>query len=114
MADMQAVGAAKSSGAGGGSETFKVTVLAPDGVLWAGAAEMLIAPGAAGEFTVLPAHIPMISLLSTGSIRVFEKKASPPQAFDIAHGVCSLLPDEVILLADVKHRAEENANLAAG
>ncbi|MDR1910333.1 MAG: hypothetical protein LBQ26_00620, partial [Holosporales bacterium] len=66
---------------------FKVTVLAPEGVLWTGNAEMLIAPGTCGEFTVLPQHIPMISMLDAGSVRVFEQKTSTlPQTFDIAHG----------------------------
>jgi F-type H+-transporting ATPase subunit epsilon len=89
---------AQGESAGG---AFKVTVLAPDGVLWTGQAEKLIAPGVLGEFMVLPQHIPMVSLLRDGSVRVFESKAAgTPQTFVIAHGVCSVLPTGVVVLGD--------------
>ncbi|MDR0662427.1 MAG: hypothetical protein LBF76_03520 [Holosporales bacterium] len=81
------------------AETFQVTVLSPEGVLWVGPAERVVAPGIAGEFTVLPAHIPMISLLGKGSVRIGLPKGAAPQTFDITKGVCSVLPDEVVVLA---------------
>ncbi|MDR2416610.1 MAG: hypothetical protein LBD15_00330 [Holosporales bacterium] len=85
------------------ADTFKVTVLAPEGILWIGQAEMLVAPGALGQFTILPRHIPMISLLEAGSVLVHEKKTGvPPQAFDITHGVCSVLPTEVVVLGHLR------------
>jgi F-type H+-transporting ATPase subunit epsilon len=81
------------------AEPFQVTILSPEGVLWVGPAEQVIAPGIVGEFTVLPAHIPMISLLGKGSVWITLPKVAAPQTFDIMRGVCSVLPDEVVVLA---------------
>ncbi|MDR0407091.1 MAG: hypothetical protein LBH38_03370 [Holosporales bacterium] len=111
MENAQTVGAAGLREVNNTSDlSFKVMILAPDGILWIGTAEMVIAPGAIGEFTVLSKHIPMISLLSEGSLRIFEKKASAAcQTVDVTHGICSILPDEVVVLTDL-HYTEKSLN----
>lgn len=75
-----------------------MTVLSPEGISWVGRAEQLIAPGSMGEFTVLPAHIPMVSLLTAGSVRIFEKRDRAPHRLEVSRGLCSIMPEEVMIL----------------
>jgi F-type H+-transporting ATPase subunit epsilon len=49
---------------------YPVEVITPEGVAFAGDAERLVVPGAAGELGILAHHAPLISLLSPGETRV--------------------------------------------
>lgn len=49
---------------------YPVEVITPEGVAYAGDAEMLVVPGAAGELGILAHHAPLVSLLRAGETRV--------------------------------------------
>jgi F-type H+-transporting ATPase subunit epsilon len=49
---------------------YPVEVITPEGVAFAGDAEMLVVPGAAGELGILANHAPLVSLLRAGETRV--------------------------------------------
>jgi len=47
-----------------------VDVVGPDQVLWSGTAERLIAPTVEGEIGLLAGHVPVLSVLRPGTVRV--------------------------------------------
>ena len=55
---------------------FDVSLVTPEGDAYRGAVEMLIVPGAAGEFGVLARHAPLVATLKAGSTRVYLDRAN--------------------------------------
>ena len=72
-------------------------------------AEMVIAPGGAGEIGILPRHIPLITTLKPGELRI--RRADEEQLFAVGGGFLEVRNveggSEVIVLADTAERAEE-------
>src|SRR4051794_13598362 len=72
-------------------------------------ADMVIAPGGAGEIGILPRHIPLITTLKPGELRI--RKADEDQLYAIGGGFLEVRNieggSEVIVLADTAERAED-------
>ena len=49
---------------------YPVELITPEGIAYAGEAERLVVPGAAGELGILANHAPLISLLKPGETRL--------------------------------------------
>ncbi len=73
--------------------------------LFSGEVDIVLAPGAQGQLGILPNHTPLIAQLAIGELvaRVGEEE----YAFAVHGGFLHVLPDEVIVLADVAERVEE-------
>lgn len=67
--------------------------------------EMVNAPGADGMLGILPNHAPLVTTLSAGELRI--KKAGSEQSMVVFGGFMEVLPDKVIILADVAEKVEE-------
>jgi F-type H+-transporting ATPase subunit epsilon len=52
---------------------YPVELITPEGIAFAGDAEMLVVPGAAGELGILSNHAPLISLLRPGETRITDE-----------------------------------------
>jgi F-type H+-transporting ATPase subunit epsilon len=52
---------------------YPVELITPEGIAFAGDAEMLVVPGAAGELGILANHAPLISLLRSGETRITDE-----------------------------------------
>jgi F-type H+-transporting ATPase subunit epsilon len=52
---------------------YPVELITPEGIAFAGDAEMLVVPGAAGELGILSNHAPLISLLKPGETRITDE-----------------------------------------
>ena len=72
-------------------------------------ADMVIAPGGAGEIGILPRHIPLITTLKPGELRV--RRGQEEQLFAVGGGFLEVRGteqgSEVIILADSAERAED-------
>ena len=53
--------------------SYPVEVITPEGVAFAGNAEILVVPGAAGDLGILSNHAPLISLLKPGETRITDE-----------------------------------------
>ena len=62
-------------------------------------------PGADGYFGVLPGHTPMLAMLQVGQL--WYRKGNEKFYLSVAFGVAEVMPDRVIILADIAERAEE-------
>lgn len=67
--------------------------------------DMVSAPGAEGTLGILPNHAPLVTTLASGELRI--KKGSTEQSMVVFGGFMEVLPDKVIVLADVAERVEE-------
>jgi F-type H+-transporting ATPase subunit epsilon len=84
--------------------TLKLTVVSPEGELYSGEVDMVLAPGIDGQLGILPNHAPLITQLATGELRV--SVGDEQYYFAIHGGFMHVLPDTVTVLADVAERAE--------
>ena len=66
----------------------------------------VVAPGAEGEFAVLPQHAAFITTLAPGEIRII-RSAGNEEIMAITGGFFEVRNDRVVVLADAAERAEE-------
>src|SRR5256886_16334983 len=87
---------------------FSVSVVTPEGAAFDGEAEMVIAPGAAGEIGVLARHAPLIALLQAGSTRVYtNREAEEVQEFATGPGFFTVEQDRALALVDTAVNVRE-------
>lgn len=72
--------------------------------------DMVIAPSVDGEVGILPHHVPLLTILQIGELRV--RKGADEQSIVVAGGFMEVLHDKVTVLADAAERSEE-INIAA-
>jgi F-type H+-transporting ATPase subunit epsilon len=84
---------------------LKLTIVSPERELYSADVDMVLAPGVYGQLGILPNHVPLITQLADGELcaRVGEEE----YFFAIHGGFMHVLPDRVIVLADVAERADE-------
>ena len=67
--------------------------------------EMVVAPGSEGELGILPHHVPLLTALAAGDLRV--KIRGEEEHFAISGGFMEVQPDKVTVLASTAERADE-------
>jgi F-type H+-transporting ATPase subunit epsilon len=86
---------------------FDVSIVTPDGAAFAGEAELLIVPGAAGEIGVLARHAPLVATLKAGSTRVHLganevlEFATGPGFFKVETDVALALVDDAVGVKEI-------------
>lgn len=80
--------------------TFALAVITPGEVKFEGTAEIVVAPGAAGDFAALANHAPMLTTLRIGVLRATVEGARRIE-YAINAGFMQVLPDKVLVLTDV-------------
>jgi F-type H+-transporting ATPase subunit epsilon len=67
--------------------------------------DIVVAPGISGEMGILPRHVPLLTALTYGELRV--RRGDDEYSFAISGGFMEVQPDQVTVLADTAERAEE-------
>jgi F-type H+-transporting ATPase subunit epsilon len=75
-------------------------LVSPEKLLLSQDVDLVVVPGADGNFGVLPRHAPMISTIRPGVIQVFETRAGEPKAIFVAGGFAEVTPDRLTILAE--------------
>ena len=86
-------------------KTFDLSMVTPDGAAFEGEAQMIVAPGAAGEIGILPRHAPLVAMLKAGETRI--RSDNEWTAFATGPGYLKIQRDRAIVLVDDAVRAEE-------
>jgi F-type H+-transporting ATPase subunit epsilon len=81
------------------STHMHVELIVPEDLLFSGEAEMVQAPGAEGEFGVLPGHAPMVVLLQPGLVKIRGLSHENRVVF-ITGGVAEITAAGCVILAD--------------
>ncbi len=84
---------------------LRLEVVTPEKQLFSGEVDSVLAPGAEGQMGILPHHAPLMSTLSVGEL--VARRGEEELSFAIYGGFIQVLPDRVIVLADVGERADE-------
>jgi F-type H+-transporting ATPase subunit epsilon len=81
--------------------TLRVTLVMPEGELWAGSAERVIAKTLDGDIGVLTGHTPVLGILAEGSVvRILPSSSSAAEIqAAVAGGFLSVADDQVSILA---------------
>ena len=67
--------------------------------------DMVIAPGSEGELGILPRHVPLLTALKAGELRL--KRGDEEDSFAISSGFMEVQPDQVSILARTAEHADE-------
>ncbi len=87
------------------ASTFKLRIVTPERELLDQEVETVVAPGAAGEFGVLPDHIAFLTTLSPG--RLIYQSEGRRQALAIFGGYAQVVDNVMTVLADGAETAAE-------
>ncbi len=73
-----------------------VEILTPKGLEFSGPAEKIVLPSASGEIAVLPGHVPLISVLKAGKMKVIAVKKDFEK--EIEGGVLEVGKEKIVIL----------------
>ena len=96
------------------AKTAEFELVAPEELLLSELVELVVVPGAEGDFGVLPGHSPLISTLRTGVITVYEKDKVKKRLFvsggfaEVTPERCTVLADEAVSIETANRRDVEN------
>ena len=78
---------------------MKLEIITPEQTLFTGEVSLVQLPGIDGSFEILNDHAPLISVLSTGKIKIQDAQKEL-QYFEIKGGVVEVLHNKVLVLAE--------------
>jgi F-type H+-transporting ATPase subunit epsilon len=84
---------------------FQLEIRTPQQLIYEGDVSSIRAPGELGSFEILPGHIPFLTVLETGEIRI--RETDTPQSLAISGGVFEVLRTGVTVLSDTAEWAHE-------
>src|SRR5947199_10463223 len=87
------------------ADKLHVDIVTVEGRRFKGDADFVVAPGSEGELGILPQHIPLLTFLSPGAVKV--RNDGEEQFFFVSGGFLEVRPDQVTVLADSAERAED-------
>ncbi len=82
---------------------FEITT--PEKVVFSDQVDEIVLPTAQGEIGILPNHIPLVSLLQPGEIRI--RRGAETEYMAVSGGFIEVRPDKVVVLADTAEHAED-------
>ena len=88
------------------AKTLHVDIVSAEQQIFAGEAEMVIAPGEAGELGILPEHAPLLTRIKPGTVRI-QQSGAPEEVIYVSGGMMEVQPDRVTVLADTSIRAHD-------
>lgn len=88
------------------ASTVKVLVATAEREVYRGEAQMLVAPGMAGELGILPKHSPLLCALTAGELRITVGEEEVDEVF-VSGGFMEVQPDMITVLADSAERAAD-------
>ena len=87
--------------------TIKVDVVSVEESIFSGDAELVSLPGQSGELGILPGHVPLITLIRPGFVRIHLPGKQEVEQVFVAGGVLEVQPDMVTVLADTAVRSKD-------
>jgi F-type H+-transporting ATPase subunit epsilon len=84
---------------------MEVSIVTPQEAVFAGEARWLVAPGAEGEFGILPGHTPFLTTLVEGEVVV--ATAAGEERFHVTDGFVEARDDRVVVLAGGMRRGSQ-------
>jgi F-type H+-transporting ATPase subunit epsilon len=88
------------------AKTLHVDIVSAEQAIFSGEAEMVVAPGEAGELGVLPEHAALLTRIKPGTVRLKIPGEDREEIIYVSGGMMEVQPHVVTVLADTSIRAE--------
>ena len=88
-------------------KTIHVDIVSAEQAIFSGEASMVIAPGEAGELGILPDHMPLLTRIKAGTVRIQPADGGEEEVIYVSGGMMEVQPDVVTVLADTSVRAHD-------
>lgn len=89
------------------AHTIHVDVVSAEEAIFSGEAEFVALPGEAGELGIYPRHIPLITRIKPGAVRIKIAGQAHDELVFVAGGLLEVQPDTVTVLADTAIRGAD-------
>ncbi|MEX1167242.1 MAG: F0F1 ATP synthase subunit epsilon [Hydrogenophaga sp.] len=86
--------------------TIRVDVVSAEESIFSGEAKFVALPGEAGELGILPGHIPLITRIRPGAVRI-EKADGGEEFVFVAGGILEVQPNHITVLSDTAIRGKD-------
>jgi F-type H+-transporting ATPase subunit epsilon len=83
-----------------------VDIVSAEEQIYSGQADMVIAPGEAGELGIMPEHAPLLTRIKPGTVRI-QQGGHDTEVIYVSGGMMEVQPDRVTVLADTSVRAHD-------
>jgi F-type H+-transporting ATPase subunit epsilon len=87
--------------------TIHVDVVSAEEAIYSGEAEFVVLPGEAGELGIYPRHIPLITRIRPGAVRITPAGGGEEQLIFVAGGILEIQPKVITVLADTAIRGAD-------
>ena len=87
--------------------TIHVDVVSAEESIFSGLAEFVVLPGEAGELGILPGHMPLMTRIKPGAVRVKTPNNTEEELIFVAGGLLEVQPGLVTVLADTAIRGKD-------
>lgn len=89
------------------ANTIHVDVVSAEDSIYSGEAEFVVLPGEAGELGIYPRHIPLITRIKPGVVRIKPAGGGEEQLIFVAGGILEVQPKLITVLADTAIRGHD-------
>src|SRR5687767_11731509 len=89
------------------AKTLHVDIVSAEQQIFSGEAEMVIAPGEGGELGIMPEHIPLLTRIKPGTVRIKAAGSAEEEVIYVSGGMMEVQPNRVTILADTSVRAHD-------
>jgi F-type H+-transporting ATPase subunit epsilon len=87
--------------------TIHVDVVSAEESIFSGEAEFVVLPGEAGELGIYPRHMPLITRIKPGAVRIVPAGGGEEQLIFVAGGILEVQPKVITVLADTAIRGHD-------
>ena len=87
--------------------TVHVDIVSAEEQIFSGLAEFVALPGEAGELGILPGHMPLMTRIKPGAVRVKVPNQAEEELVFVAGGLLEVQPGLVTVLADTAIRGKD-------
>ena len=86
--------------------SIQVDVVSAEESIFSGSAKFVALPGEAGELGILPGHVPLITRIKPGAVRI-EKADGGEEFVFVAGGILEVQPNHITVLSDTAIRGKD-------
>ena len=89
------------------ANTLHVDVVSAEEQIYSGEAEFVVLPGEVGELGIYPRHMPLITRIKPGAVRIQRADTGEEEFVFVAGGILEVQPGTVTVLADTAIRGKD-------
>ena len=89
------------------ANTLHIDVVSAEESIYSGEAEFVVLPGEAGELGIYPRHVPLITRIKPGAVRIKPAGGGEEELIFVQGGILEVQPKVITVLADTAIRGAD-------